>query len=339
MNQNSLLIGGIALVGGILLGLLFAPRGASVDEIERMMQERLAAVETRLDDGMTAVQSRLDETVTSVQTGMEETASSLESRFGELGDRIGSVETAVGETSQNQATMAETLRTELSDRMSSLGSAISQQSQDLQTGLAGFRRSLAMDDVGSESSGENGEQAESGDAGASSQPATQPAAPDEDFVGTGVGQTESFGDGALRVFVSRVDPQANAARLSVNGATTAMKVGDTVGVTSGDGTYCRLMLSGLQGSQVSLNAACGDDLPAAEGIRPGGVMLLADGAIRVFVSGIADGGGAARIAVNGVSTEMVDVGQSVDVAVEDQNCRVTVDEIDRGHVALSSSCG
>ncbi len=46
MDRNNLVLGGIALVLGVLLGLLFAPRGASLNDIEMAMDERLAAVET-----------------------------------------------------------------------------------------------------------------------------------------------------------------------------------------------------------------------------------------------------------------------------------------------------
>ncbi len=303
------------------------------------MQERLSALEAQMSESMATLQTQMEETVASLQTGMDDTTSSLQAQFAEVGDRIGSVEAAVGETSQAQATMAETLRSELSGRMESLGSAISEQSQNLQAGLAGFRQSLAMDDVGSSGTETGDAQADAEEAAQSSESSSGATESDPNFVGIGIGQTQTFGDGALRAFVSRVDPEANAARLSVNGATTVLEVGDTVGVTAADGTYCRLMLSGLQGNQVAINAACGDELPAPEGVRPGNVMLLADGAVRVFVSGIADDGGAVRIAVNGVNTETVDIGQSVDVAVEDQDCQVTVDDIDRGYVALSTSCG
>ena len=46
-----------------------------------------------------------------------------------------------------------------------------------------------------------------------------------------------------------------------------------------------------------------------------------------------------EIAVNGVTTETVPLGQSVDVEVAGKACRVSVDGIDRGRVALGYVCG
>jgi hypothetical protein len=66
------------------------------------------------------------------------------------------------------------------------------------------------------------------------------------------------------------------------------------------------------------------------------MVTLADG-LSVFVSGVTDS--AARIAINGVATETVPVGESVEVEVGEQACRVSVESVDRGHVALGYVCG
>lgn len=342
MDQRDIILGGIALAVGLLIGLLFGPSGPDVDEIQAALDERFAAVEAaaaRAEESAAALQAQFDGTASTLQTRMDETVSAVESQVGGLGDRLSEVEAAVGESASAQASMAESLSADFSGRIDSLGSTLSAQSERLQAGIEGFRRSLAMDGV----STTDAPAAEAGDGTtAATTAATADAgstAVDEGFVGIGAGQTATFGDGALRAFVSRADPQTRTARLSVNGASTVLAVGEAVGVTADDGTYCRLLLSGLQGSQVALNGGCGDDLPDPEGVLPGNVMLLADGSVRVFVSGVSDGGNAARIAVNGVDTQSVEVGESVDVTVEDQNCRVGLDSIDRGHVALSADCG
>jgi hypothetical protein len=59
--------------------------------------------------------------------------------------------------------------------------------------------------------------------------------------------------------------------------------------------------------------------------------------LRVFVSGVI--GGDARLAMNGTDTQMVEVGESVEVASGDQNCTVTVTGVDGDMVGLQGSCG
>ncbi len=94
--------------------------------------------------------------------------------------------------------------------------------------------------------------------------------------------------------------------------------------------------SGMGGSPQRTDAA--GEAPE-EGFRPGQTVRLADGALRVFVSGLASDGSAARIAVNGVATQSVGVGESVDVTVDDRDCTVTVTGVGDGMVGLEGSCG
>jgi hypothetical protein len=77
---------------------------------------------------------------------------------------------------------------------------------------------------------------------------------------------------------------------------------------------------------------------SGEGYRPGETAQLADG-LRVFVSGLASDGSAARIAINGVNTETVAAGESVEVSSQDGTCTVTVTSVADGRVALEGSCG
>lgn len=349
MNRNDVIIGGIALVVGVLLGLLFAPRGASVEDINAALDERLASVEgatVGVTDGIAALQGSIADSVGSLDAKVQEVLASVQSELQTVGERLDALEVAVSETASAQATMAESLSSELAGQVGSLGSAISAQTDALQSGLEGFRESLAMDavppaDEEAAAAGDSAQAAATGEqasAGASAADTVE-TADEEGFVGIGAGRTAIFGDGILRVFVSRVDPSTEAVRVSVNGATAVLAVGETLALKTDDGTDCQLTLSGVQGSEAALNAGCGDELPEAEGARPGNIMLLHDGLIRVFVSGIVDQGEAARIAINGVDTRTVHVGESVDVDLEDEACAVTVDAIDRGHVALSASCG
>lgn len=116
---------------------------------------------------------------------------------------------------------------------------------------------------------------------------------------------------------------------------------DAVGDAAGESTAAlRSALaewnSGMGGSPQSTDAA--GEAPE-EGFRPGQTVRLADGALRVFVSGLASDGSAARIAVNGVATQSVGVGESVDVTVDDRDCTVTVTGVGHGMAGLEGSCG
>ncbi len=70
---------------------------------------------------------------------------------------------------------------------------------------------------------------------------------------------------------------------------------------------------------------------------PGEVLMLADGALRVFVSGVVDG--KARLAVNGLSTQVVAVGDGVTTDVDGKSCTVSVTGIRDNRVGLTGDCG
>ena len=150
-----------------------------------------------------------------------------------------------------------------------------------------------------------------------------------------VGQTALFADGAVRVFVSKVDTEAGTARLSIGGKMRQVGVGDGPVVPAGD-SHCKIVLDGVAGGEAQLSAICGDDLPAPEGIKPGETALLEDGALRVFASRVMDD--AARLSVNG-QLETLAPGAFVRADIDGARCRVTLDTLDRGHAKVSHSCG
>lgn len=161
----------------------------------------------------------------------------------------------------------------------------------------------------------------------------------------GVGETAIFADGAVRAFVSGFDTEANVATLSVNGERVGLGIGDTTPVSL-EGGDCAVMVVGLTSAGVEIGSDCGatgtaaTEVPAApeEGYSPGSVALLADGALRVFVSGLAEDGSAARLAVNGIDTQVVASGTSIEVAAGDQSCTLTVTGVGNGLVGLESAC-
>lgn len=157
-----------------------------------------------------------------------------------------------------------------------------------------------------------------------------------------VGETAIVADGAVRVFVSRLDPDTGTARLNINGDTTTLATGGstTVGTESGD---CSVTVVSVDTDGAGLAVSCGAtaaDIPPAptEGFRAGEVARFDDGALSVFVSGLAEDGSAARLAINGVVTETVTSGDTVEVASGDVNCSVTVTGVGNGVVGLDGSC-
>lgn len=161
----------------------------------------------------------------------------------------------------------------------------------------------------------------------------------------GVGETAIFADGAVRAFVSGFDRDSGAVKLSVNGSAMSVGVGETVVV---DGAECELGIASLNSDGVTVGSNCGmagassaSEVPPApeNGHRAGTVAVLADGALRVFVSGLADDGSSARIAINGVETQTVDAGTSVEASAGDQTCTVMITGVGNGMVGLEGSCG
>lgn len=326
MNEQHIFVGVGAFIAGAILGLVVAPDGTSVEDIEAALSDRFAAVEAAASESGTA------------------SGAAVEQMIADMGARLTAIEDAIGADGSAQAEMMETLRGEIADQMSALstqGDALAAEFANLGETLSEQDRAVMAPEP-SDAAEEAASEAETAEA--ATETGTEAGASDNidgdggAFVGIGAGETQSFGDGALRVTVSRVDARANAARLSVNGQWLRMGVGDTVSVLGDAGLYCRLTLSGLMERQVSTIAACGDDLPEPEGARPGELLLMADGAIRAFISGVATDGQAARVALNGVGTEVLGLGESVDVEVDGAACTVTLEDIDRAHVALSTSC-
>lgn len=239
MDRHDFILGGIALVAGTLLGLLLAPRGASVEDLTSALDARLASVEgaaSAAGDGVSALQTQVEEQVGALRTQVDESVTSLQGEFGALGDRIGSVEESV---SNSADTMAERLSSEFSGRFESLGSAISDQSSSLQSRLEGFRESLT---------GGGSSSADAPDAGAS--------AGGSGGGGTGIGQTAALADGSIRAFVSRIDEDAENVRLSINGESRVVAVGETVDITADD-QNCELTVDSIDDGMVALSGTCG----------------------------------------------------------------------------------
>ncbi|WP_187429625.1 hypothetical protein ROLI_024630 [Roseobacter fucihabitans] len=244
-----------------------------------------------------------------------------------LNERIGTLEAGLAESTASAAASMEeqlaALQQDVSTRFDAVSEAASAQAEAFQAALSG-PTPAASDQT--------------------------PAVPGDATIGMqtsgvlSVGETAIFAQGAVRAFVSGLDRDGGAARLSVNGVSKAVSLGETVAVSGSD---CSIGITSLDSEGVIVGSDCGmaqaaatAPLPPApeDGYGPGTMAMLADGALRVFVSGLAGDGSSARIAINGIETQTVAAGGSVEAMAGDQNCTVTVTGVGNGMVGLEGGC-
>ncbi|MDD9717426.1 hypothetical protein PVW48_11760 [Dinoroseobacter sp. PD6] len=266
------------------------------------MTEAVADLESRLN----AVQSRLDGELVKVQDAMDS----------RLADLQGAVDALVDQAS---GALAEEDLAALRIRLEELA----MQSGDLSEMVAALGAASPPEKTLAPAT----EQA--------SAPADEPAEEEAPGApGLMPGQTALFADGAVRVFVSRLDPGTNSLRASINGDRKTLREGIWRTVASGDG-HCRITLEGLSRNGASISALCGDELPAAEGISPGETTILNDGSLRVFASRVTED--AARLSVNGENVFLA-AGDRATVMAGAQSCRLTLAQVDRAHATVGAEC-
>lgn len=317
-----------ALIVGLILGLIIGSGGPSLEEIDEAVASRVDAASTAQSERVAAIETQMTDLGGRVDAIGQQVASGAEAVQG-MGERLG--------------TNISDLGTSIGDSVSSIGDSVNAAGASslaaIQSGLASLEDRIgnspapAATGAGSaDSSGaapeEGGaEQAEAGGAAATPVATGVPA-------GNGVGETVSISDSA-RVYISRVDDEAGEAVLYVNGTPTRLAAGESAPFEA-SGQECQITLAAIDRGHATISGACGSDLPDPTGTAPGSLATLAEGAVRVFVSGVDQD--SARIAVNGVTTQDVELGQSVDVAAGEQTCTVTVTGVDRGHVSLDANC-
>lgn len=329
--------------GGVIIGLL---AGVAVGG---------AVSESRMAEA-------IGQSLTPAQEASAEAATSTQEALARLEERLGTLEQAVNDSKVDPDALTEGVRAstegmsaKLDEMQTALSTKISDtaksQTEAMKTALAdissGIEESARIAASAVASAGGGGGSGSGEDASSEAMSASETAELSEAM---GVGQTAIFADGALRVFVSRLDAQSGSARLSINGEPSMLGAGGTTEASVGEQT-CAVSVMALTDEGVTLGSDCkgaaqeeAEQQAAASeapenGIKPGNVVSLADGAVRVFLSSVDDENGMARIAVNGVSTQSVAVGDSVDVTSGDQNCTVTVTGIGQGQAAFEATCG
>lgn len=301
MSRNTLLGAACLLLIGLLIGYIAGSGGPSLADIDRTVTARVDAA----------------------GKAQAERVAALETRVADIGKQVDAVSAKVDSGSTALQGLSDRIGTDLGDLGTKLGDSVSAAGASnlaaLQGSLDRLKAALSAAPAAAPTQG------------GAAPAAAATGAP----VGSGAGETLILSNGAARVFVSRVDESAGEASVYVNGDATTLKVGETKAFSAGD-QDCQVTLAALDRGHATLSGGCGSDLPQAAGTPAGTVVSLADGALRVFVSAV--DANAARIAVNGVQTEEVAVGKSLDVAAGDKTCTVTVTGVDRGHVSLEGAC-
>ena len=318
MSRFQMVAAACILLLGILIGVFAGSHGPDLEEIEATLAPRFDAL----------------------RDAHAERVAALETQIGEVSARLGPIE----ETARAGAEAAGGLADDVGARIEGLsesigaaiGSATATQRSAFESGLADLRARIDEAPPAAPAAAPAAPEAapEAAEAASDSDPEADLAAP----VGLTAGQTEVLSGGAIRVFVSRIDDAAGTARLAINGVLTDIAAGQSSTLVAG-GEDCQVTVTQIDRGHVALGGGCGGDLPDPEGVTAGNTVMLGEGAVRVFVSGVAEDGQSARIAVNGVSAQSADLGEAVDVTVDEQTCSVTVDGIDRGHVKLGYACG
>ncbi len=300
MNNQSFVIAGGGIVFGVLLAVAITNSMTS-KKISRVVGEASETTAASVTEATDALSGRLDALEASVSETATAASAEMEERLAALEADFNSRVDALSEAAKAQAGDFEAMIADLSTAQSE-GSAVSSTAQT------------------------------------NSQLETSSA--------LGVGQTAVLADGALRVFVSMIDTDAGAARLSVNGELMSLGTNEMASITI-NGADCSVGVVGLDAEGATIGADCGGQSASAtapvppapaDGFVPGTVASLADGALRVFVSGLAADGSATRVAINGIDTQTVAAGDTVEVTSGDQACSLTVTGVGNGMVGLEGSC-
>lgn len=170
-------------------------------------------------------------------------------------------------------------------------------------------------------------------------------------------------DGAVSALSAKVDDAAKA------GATQSAELGETL--TSGLGDMSKSLAAaaaaaGAAGVAAAAapagdeDTATGDEAPAAgaeetvaaapaasdaapaadapKGSTVGQTEYLMDGKIRAFVSGVNEGDGTVRVAVNGQTVQLLRPRRKIMIEIDEVPCAVMLDDIVKGHVTFTASC-
>jgi len=281
---------------------------------------------------LSTIESKVGSSMGRAMEDLSETVQGDDAALSEVSERLAALEESVSGSADAVSGLGEQVAGDLGERIAALEARID----------------TVAEDIGSQISQTAEAQAEAVRGALEAQPAAAPepeaeaaavSAPQAETPeglamvagARGVGETFVLAGGAVRAFVQRVDAEAGTALLSVNGAAAQLSPGEAITVRHSAGA-CRLALGEVGSDGVRISSDC--DMPAGEGTAygPGEMASLGDGQLRVFVSGIL--GDAARLAINGLDTQSLRVGESHAV----ENCTLSVTGIRGNRVLLDGGC-
>lgn len=344
-------------VGGALVGLLVgAALGGAVNtgKMETAINRTLVPAQEEgrgTSEALQAQLAQIEERMAALETAVTGNAVDPEALSASFGQQT------EGLSAQISTQIAEEISSQMSGLQSALGDKIAQSGEAQAAAIEAALQKVSVDITDSAQIAASAvAAAEGGSAAVLSDTAEISGA-------LGVGETAIFAEGALRVFISRLDRETGSARVSVNGALQSLGTGGSTQVSAGE-QDCTLAIMGLTSEGVTLGADCGaaqadaedsapemdEDSAAAEtgaeseaaplenAIRPGNTLRLADGALRVFIVSVDSEGQGARVAPNGVLQTRLSVGESTEVAAGEQTCTLTLDGVQDGAASLSAAC-
>jgi hypothetical protein len=299
--NRTVLAGAGGLVVGLLIGFALSASGRSAVEEQLKQQQEAVAELGKLEAALGAVDSRV----------------------GELGTRLGGVEGTLAALGESQSGGLKSLTdridgvgTDLSGALSDIGSSVS---TALSGPLDGLRAQVAA--LASAPPAAGGQEAASG-------------APAQGEL-VRVGETAQFDGGAVRVFLSALDGPGAAARVAINGSgMSLLALGSPV-----EAGNCRLTLTGVSENGATIAGDCGALEPVqgsglGTAIPVGAAGMLADGKLRVFVSGFDAEDGTARVAVNGFDVIKMKMSEPVEAG----DCKLTLTGIADGAATIDAGC-
>lgn len=326
LMKNPVITGSVGGVIGLLAGVMIG--NSSVDgKLNAAMEDALAPV-AQSNATQSSAMEALSERIEALEGQLAEGASASSELAGSLGSQLEALRDSIGGAISETATEQSTaLQTALEDMRSQISSQAEALKEAAVSATAGVREAITEKTDAPEPEPAD----EASDDGAKAEPIPSGSAD-----ALGVGQTGVFADGAVRAFVNRIDE--DGAILTINRETSTVGAGESIVVRHEGGT-CRVGVGEITANGAEITSDCDGPLVPEGGVTavPGQTVALADGALRVFVSGII--GGDARLAVNTLATEVVAVGESASVDVDGQVCSVTVTGVRGSEVGLTGSCG
>jgi len=143
---------------------------------------------------------------------------------------------------------------------------------------------------------------------------------------------------SMSSIAERADAQADAIAQSAElGSRLAKTVQGMGSAASAGGAAQTAQGGGASGETAGATQQAAAETPP-DGLGAGETAILADGAVRAFVSRVDDAAQSVRALING-SMQTVGADAPVKVSVDGKDCQVKLDGIDRGTVKLSAECG